>query len=236
MDVNIAYLTYRYRSRTALADISLVIRSGTITGLLGRNGAGKSTLAQLIAGQLPSPHVSVAGEQPWDNPRLAHQLALITPHTPVFDKRPLEATARLWDELRPSFDPALFADITGRLGLTVKDEPRQLSRGMRAGFLTALGIASRAAVTIFDEATDGMDEVTRDIFYQELLADYARHPRTIIMATHLISETQPMMEDVIILSRGRLAETGPVDDVRERHRTGSLPSLREVLAAADGVA
>lgn len=235
MEVKASQLDYAYGSRPALTGIDLTVRSQTITGLLGRNGAGKTTLCSLMAGERPSKDIWVDGENPWENERLAPQICFITPTTPVFDNRPISATVDLWNALRPSFDIECFARLSERFGLQERVKPGQLSRGTHALFLAALGIASRCGLTIFDEATDGMDEVSRGWFYDELLADYAQHPRTIILATHLISEGANLMEDVIVLARGHLAAAGPVDEVRQQFTNGQhLPSLTEVLQAVDG--
>lgn len=235
MEVKASQLTYTYGSRPALQGIDLTVRSNTITGLLGRNGAGKTTLCSLMAGYRKSASIWVDGEHPWENERLAPRICFISPNTPVFDRRPISTTVDLWKTTRPDFDTSCFARLCERFYLDERMRPGQLSRGNHALFLAALGIASRCGLTIFDEATDGMDEVSRGWFYEELLADYAQHPRTVILATHLISEGANLMEDVIILAHGSLAACGPVDEVRENFSAdGRLPSLTEVLKIVDG--
>ena len=92
----------------------------------------------------------------------------------------------------------------------------KLSRGKKAALACVIGLASRAPLTIFDEAYLGMDAPSRSAFYDELLADYMRHPRTIVISTHLIEEVSSIFEQVAIIDRGRLVVQGDTDEIRAR--------------------
>jgi ABC-2 type transport system ATP-binding protein len=69
-------------------------------------------------------------------------------------------------------------------------------------------------VTMFDEPYAGLDAVARQIFYDRLLADYAEHPRTILLSTHLIDEAAGLLERVVVIDRGRIVLTADADDLR----------------------
>jgi ABC-2 type transport system ATP-binding protein len=86
-----------------------------------------------------------------------------------------------------------------------------LSKGKQSTLDVVIGLAARTPVTIFDEAYLGMDAPARSIFYEELIKDYAEHPRCMILSTHLISEVASLMEEVIIIDRGKLLLHKPVD-------------------------
>lgn len=73
---------------------------------------------------------------------------------------------------------------------------------MQSALNVTMGLASRAPITIFDEAYLGMDAPTREIFYKELLADQAERPRTMILSTHLVSEMDYLFDEVIIIDKG----------------------------------
>ena len=91
---------------------------------------------------------------------------------------------------------------------------KKLSRGMRSALGIVIGLAARADVTLFDEPYAGLDAVARQIFYDRLLADYAEHPRTILLSTHLIDEAAGLLERVIVIDRGRVVLTADADDLR----------------------
>ncbi|WP_281536262.1 hypothetical protein [Cryobacterium breve] len=78
-----------------------------------------------------------------------------------------------------------------------------------------LGLASRAPVTLFDEPYLGLDVGARTLFYDVLLRDYGRHPRTILLSTHLIDESESLFDRVVILNAGRVAVDCDRDEARE---------------------
>jgi ABC-2 type transport system ATP-binding protein len=91
-----------------------------------------------------------------------------------------------------------------------------LSRGQKSALGIVVGLASRAPLTMFDESYLGMDAPSRYAFYEELLADYATHPRTIVISTHLIEEVSSLFEEVIIIDEGRLVLHEESDALRGR--------------------
>jgi ABC-2 type transport system ATP-binding protein len=89
-----------------------------------------------------------------------------------------------------------------------------LSRGMRSALGIVIGLAARAEVTLFDEPSAGLDPVARQLFYDRLLAEYADHPRTILLSTHLVDEAAGLLERVIVLESGRIVLDAAADEIR----------------------
>jgi ABC-2 type transport system ATP-binding protein len=87
-----------------------------------------------------------------------------------------------------------------------------------------IGLASRAPLTIFDEPYLGLDAVARQLFYDRLVADYAEHPRTVLLSTHLIEEIGDLLEHVLVLDHGRLLLSEDADTARESAVTVSGPA------------
>jgi ABC-2 type transport system ATP-binding protein len=77
-----------------------------------------------------------------------------------------------------------------------------------------IGLASRAPVTLFDEPYLGLDAVARQLFYDRLIADYAEHPRTVVLSTHLIEEIAPLLEHVLLIDRGRILLDADAESLR----------------------
>ncbi len=100
--------------------------------------------------------------------------------------------------------------------LSPRSRVTQLSTGMRSALGIVVGLATRAPLTIFDESYLGLDAPSRYAFYDELLTDYAEHPRTLIISTHLIEEVASLFEEVVIIDRGRLVLHQEADAVRDR--------------------
>lgn len=227
--VELRGVTRRFGGTTALDDVDLRIRPGTITGLLGRNGSGKTTLASLLAAfrRPTSGQVLVDGEDPWENERVAPGVCLVRESGDVVPDMSLADNLELFAGARPTFDRELAGTLLDTFGLRRKDRPGRLSRGKRSAFGIVLGLASRAPLTVLDEVHLGLDAPSRYAFYDTLLADYVEHPRTIVLSSHLIDEVERLLEDVVVLDAGKVlvhedaetlrtegvAVTGPADAV-----------------------
>ena len=96
-----------------------------------------------------------------------------------------------------------------------------------------IGLAARAPLTFFDEPYLGLDAVARDLFYRRLLADYAEHPRTVVLSTHLIDEVADLIEHVVLIDRGRVVLDEDADELRSRAVVVSGP-VRTVEAFTSG--
>jgi len=233
-------LTKRYGATTALADLDLEIRAGAITGLLGRNGAGKSTLLQLVAGfeRPTSGRVLVDGEDPFDNAVTMAGTQLVREGGDTFTSEPVKDTLEWYRDLRENWDADLAASLVDAFELDTKQKVESLSRGQTSMVGAIVGLAARAPLTIFDETYIGMDAPNRETFYEALLTDYAAHPRTIVISSHLISEVERMFEDVVIIDAGRVLVSGDADDVRSRGLTltGRAAEVERLLGARDVLA
>jgi ABC-2 type transport system ATP-binding protein len=219
-------VSMRLGSHTALTDVTAAIPADTITGLLGRNGAGKTTLMQLLTGhRVPTTgRVRVLGEAPYENDGVLRRLCFIREgqrypdHFRVCDA--LAAAAMLY----PAWDADLAEQLVGDFELPRTRQIRKLSRGMNSAVGIVLGLASRAPVTLFDEPYLGLDAVSRHVFYDRLLADYAEHPRTIVLSTHLIEEISDLLEHVLLIDHGRVLLDTDAETLRESALTVSGPA------------
>ena len=98
--------------------------------------------------------------------------------------------------------------------LPLKRYIKKLSRGQLSAVGVIVGLASRAPLTFFDEPYLGLDAVARQIFYDRLLEDYAEHPRTIVLSTHLIDEVANLLEHLLVIDQGRILLDRDADEVR----------------------
>ena len=96
---------------------------------------------------------------------------------------------------------------------------------MRSALGIVIGLAARAEVTLFDEPYAGLDPVARQLFYDRLLADYAEHPRTVLLSTHLIDEAAGLLERVLVIDRGRVVLDAAADELRGSATSVSGPAI-----------
>jgi ABC-2 type transport system ATP-binding protein len=218
-------VTMRFREQTALDGVSLSIEQDSITGLLGRNGAGKTTLLQLLTGhRLPTRgSVEVFGAAPYENDAVLADIAFIKEgqrYPDAFRVRDALAAAAM---VFPNWDDDLARQLVREFDLPEKRPVKKLSRGMTSAVGIIIGLASRAPLTLFDEPYLGLDAVARRLFYDRLLADYAEHPRTILLSTHLIEEIADLLEHVVLLDHGRIVLDDDTESLRSSAVTVSGP-------------
>lgn len=219
--IEVHNLTKRYKDTLALDAVALQIEKDTIYGLLGRNGAGKTTLMSILTAQnfATSGEVRVFGEHPYENARVLSRICFVRES----QKYPDDATARIaFGAARlffPHWDQQLADRLIDDFQLPMKTPIKKLSRGQLSAVGVIIGLASRAEITFFDEPYLGLDAVARQIFYDRLLEDYAEHPRTVILSSHLIDEVANLIEKVIVIDQGRIILDEDTESVRGRAST-----------------
>ncbi|WP_423462973.1 ATP-binding cassette domain-containing protein [Promicromonospora sp. MS192] len=221
---------------TGLDGASLTIRPGTITGVLGRNGAGKTTMLSLLAAFTRPTSGSVvvgpegAQEDPWENPWVTSGTQLVRESGDLMNDEKVTTSLRYYADMRPGWSAETAERLLDLFEVDVRKRPSALSRGKRSAVGATIGLATRAPLTIFDEVYLGMDAPTRYAFYDELLADYAEHPRTILLSSHLVEEVERLFEDVVVIDRGRVLLAEPAEQMRARgfSLTGSRDAVERI--------
>ena len=231
--ISVAGLARRYRGQVALDDVTFDLEPGSITGMLGRNGAGKTTLLRVIAGHefASAGKVTVLGACPVENDSVLRQMIFVREDQSYPDLRVRQAVQTAsW--FYPNWSHELAGALLEEFNLPLNRKVRKLSRGMRSAVGIVIGLAARAEVTLFDEPYAGLDPVARELFYDRLLADYAEHPRTVLLSTHLIDEAAGLFERVMVLDRGRIALNMAADDLRGAATSVSGPAIAVAEFAA----
>ena len=223
--VVVDHVSRQYRGVTALDDVSVTFAEGSITGLLGRNGAGKSTLMRIITAQEFASFgtVLVHGRNPVEHDDVLRRMTFVKEsqlYPDIRVKRVVEAASWFY----PNWNAELAARLIEDFDLPMKRSVKKLSRGQHSAVGIVIGLAARAEITLFDEPYLGLDAVARQIFYDRLLADYAEHPRTVLLSTHLIDEVANLLEHVVVISQGRIVVDEPADRLRGRAVTVSGPA------------
>jgi len=227
-------VTMRFRSHLALDDVSTVIAQDSITGLLGRNGAGKTTFLQLLTGhRVPtSGRIEVWGSSPYERDDVLQRICFVKEGQRYPDHFRVRDALSAASMVFPSWDADLAASLVRDFDLPAKRPVKKLSRGMTSSVGIIIGLASRAPLTLFDEPYLGLDAVARQLFYDRLLADYAEHPRTVVLSTHLIEEIAALLERVLLIDRGRVVLDADAESLRGSALTVAGPRDRVAAFAA----
>ena len=216
--IEVQNLTKRYKEKRALDNVSLSLDGGAIYGLLGRNGAGKTTLMSILTAQNfeTSGTVKVFGEHPYENARVLGRICFVRESQKYPDDAYPRHAFKAASLFFPHWDQALADELISDFQLPMKQTIKKLSRGQLSAVGVIIGLASRAEITFFDEPYLGLDAVARQIFYDRLVEDYAEHPRTVILSSHLIDEVSNLIEKVIVIDNGAILLNEDTDAVRDR--------------------
>jgi ABC-2 type transport system ATP-binding protein len=198
---------------TVLDDVSFTAVPGRITAFLGPNGAGKSTLLRAILGidRLSSGHATVAGQAVRDHPQPLRVVGALVNPDAVHPRRTVRGhleVAALSNGL-PRSTATRALEFTG-LGAVAEVPTGQLSLGMRQRLGLAVAFLGDPEVVVLDEPHNGLD--TAAIRWLRLvLRSFADAGRTVLIASHLMSELESFADDVVVIDGGRLASAASLD-------------------------
>jgi ABC-2 type transport system ATP-binding protein len=226
--VEVNQVTKSYGSMKALDRISFRLEENQICGLLGRNGAGKTTLMHILTAQLfaSSGDVQLFGEAPYENDAVLRRVCFIKESQQYPRSLKVRDVLALSASFFPNWDPEFALQLANEFGLPLNRRISKLSRGMHSSVGIIIGLASRASLTIFDEPYLGLDAVARGLFYDRLLSDYAEHPRTILLSTHLIDEVSRLLEHVLLIDGGTLLLDEDAEELRSSAFTVTGPKSK----------
>lgn len=210
-------LTKRYGRQQVLDQLSLAITENKMTGLVGRNGAGKTTLLKLISGFIhpTSGDIRVFSENPFNSLRVSANSIFVDDQLSLPPALTLKEILEEAGSFYENWDEVLANGLFDYFSFNPNAYHGNLSKGMKSTFNMIVGLASRCALTIFDEPTTGMDAAVRKDFYRALLKDYIAHPRTIIVSSHHLSEIEDVLEDVLLINDGKVCLHLSVSDLKE---------------------
>lgn len=210
-------LSKDYGSTKALNDLTFAIEENTITGVVGRNGAGKTTLLKIIAGFIKntSGEIYVFDKKPFNNIQVSANMFFADDNMCFPNSLNLLQILKEANKFYTNWDMSLANGLLGYFALNSKQYHNKLSKGQKSTFNMIVALASHCPLTIFDEPTTGMDASVRKDFYRALLKDYINYPRTIILSSHLLSEIEDILENILLIKNGTMILHSSVEEIKE---------------------
>jgi len=215
----------RYGRRQALADCTLAVPAGRVTGLVGPNGAGKTTLLQLAAGLVApdSGTISVLGERPAGTPAQLARVGFVAQDTPVYPGLSVAGHLRMGGWLNPGWDGELAERRIGQLGLDLRQRAGSLSGGQRAQLALTLAAAKRPELLLLDEPVASLDPLARREFLQNLMETVAEQQVSVVLSSHLIADIERVCDYLIVLTGSRVRIAGETEELLASHHRLSGP-------------
>lgn len=226
--ISINNISKRYKDNLALDNISFDFKFGKIYGLLGRNGAGKSTLLNIISNRIfaDSGNITVDGESVVENTKVHNKIYCMS-EANLYPNYKVKAIFKWTNEFYDCFDMDKAINISKQFQLDINKKLKELSTGYNSIFKLIIALSLDIPYVIFDEPVLGLDANHRELFYKILLEDYQDNNRTIIIATHLIEEVANLIEEVIMIDKGKLLLQSSIEDLMMKGYTisGSIADV-----------
>lgn len=200
--IKLTNVTKRYRNASVLKNVTLNIDEPGIYCLLGRNGAGKTTLLKSIAGyqNITEGQIQVDGKEITPS-TLDTGISYIENFAKHFNL-PVRKLLQIASEVNPNYDDEFASEMMERFELDGKKKFHHLSLGMKTMVSSIICLASNKSVILLDEPVLGFDAIMRVEFYEMLTESFQKHPRIIIVSTHIIEEIAKTIQKLIIIDKG----------------------------------
>lgn len=215
--------------QNAVDNMSLSLPKGKIIGLLGPNGSGKTTLIKMITGLLqPTSGRIFLNGNPIGTESKAH-VAYLPDRDYLPKNKSIQAMVDYFEDFYEDFSREKAQDMLQRLGINPQARIRTLSKGTKEKVQLIMVMSRNADIYLLDEPIAGVDPAARNYILQTIINNY-NPESTVIISTHLISDVEPVLDEVVFLRYGKLVLYTSVDLIREKKGKSVDAYFREVFA------
>jgi len=221
-------LTKKYGSKEALCGIDLTLESGKIIGLLGPNRSGKTTFIKILCGLLTptSGEVTIADNK--IGPKTKAIVSYLPERTYIPNWMKVSDILEYFQDFYKDFRREVAEDMLRRLNISPDQKMKTLSKGTKEKVQLVLVMSRDAKLFLLDEPIAGVDPAARDYILDTIISNY-NPDASIIISTHLISDIENVLDDVVMIEYGHIKLHGSVDSLREEKGMSIDQIFREVF-------
>lgn len=211
--LEIKNLTKKYFNKTALDNVSINIEKGKIYGLLGPNGSGKTTLMKVIAGL----HNKTSGEVLIKGNQLSYKTKKDVVFMPTEDYfyqwMKAKTLVKFYCDMYEDFNREKAIELIKELDINEDNKVSELSTGLKSRLKVALSFSREADIYMFDEPLNGIDPISREKILN-LITNSFNKEKTILVSSHLVSELETCLDEIIFLKNGIIELQGNAEKTR----------------------
>ena len=214
-------VTKKFGSVTALDGISLEVRQGEIYGFIGPNGAGKTTTIRILLGIIKanSGSAQIFGMDAWrDAVEIHKRIAYVPGEVSLWPNLTGGEVIDLFVKLRGDYNKPRRDELIERFDLDPTKKCGTHSKGNRQKVALIAAFAADADLYILDEPTSGLDPLM-ELVFQECVREAKAAGKSVLLSSHILSEVEKLCDRVSIIRRGRIIESGSLDELRHLTRT-----------------
>jgi len=223
--IEIKKLSRKFGPKKALDDVSLVIPTGGVFGLIGANGAGKTTLIKHLLGShfAQSGSVSVFGVDPVCEPvQVLSEIGYVSEDRDLPGWMRVQEIIDFTKAFYKKWDSNYAKELVDLFELKPKQRISTLSRGQTARICLLLALAHRPRLLILDEPSSGLDTLIRRDILTAIIRTTAEEGRTVLFSSHLLDEVERLADHVAILHQGRILLQDSLESILESFRRVTL--------------
>ena len=216
--LEIKNLNKKYDDKYALKDINLKLSGGKIIGLLGKNGAGKTTLIKLINDLL----TPTSGEILINGNKIGVETKKVISYLPertyLNKQMKVSEVLEYFKDFYDNFDIEKAKKLLKDLDLDINQKLSKMSKGMQEKVQLVLVMSRNADLYILDEPLGGVDPATRDYILDTILSNF-KDNASVIISTHLISDIERILDEVIFIDKGKIVLQSDADKLRNKEKS-----------------
>ena len=217
-----------FGSLKAIDNINLDIEEGKIVGLLGPNGAGKTTLLKMMNGLLQPDNGEIRICEMKPGVRTKRLVSYLPDRMYFADWMKVGDIVELFEDFYTDFNKTKSTEMCRVLGLDSNQIIKTLSKGTKEKMQLMLVMSREARLYLLDEPIGGVDPATRDFILKTIITNYAEHS-SVLISTHLISDVEQILDEVIFLQKGRIILQDTVDNIREKNKMSVDALFRDMF-------
>ena len=215
--LEIKKLNKSFDNKEILKNINLKIKHGRIIGLLGKNGAGKTTIIKLINDLL----TPTSGEILVNGKKIGVETKKIISYLPertyLNKQMKVSEVLSFFNDFYYNFDIEKAKKLLIDLDLDINQNLSKMSKGMQEKVQLVLVMSRNADLYILDEPLGGVDPATRDYILDTILSNFSENA-SVIISTHLISDIERILDDVIFIDKGKIILQEDADKLRNKEK------------------
>ena len=213
--LEIKNLNKSYDNKEILKDINFSISKGKIIGLLGKNGAGKSTLIKLINDLLTPTNGEILIKGQKIGVETKKVISYLPERTYLNKEMTVSEVIRYFEDFYYNFDSEKAKKLLKDLDLDINQKLAKMSKGMQEKVGLVLVMSRNADLYVLDEPLGGVDPATRDYILDTILSNFNENA-SIIISTHLISDIEKILDEVIFIDKGQIVLQSDADKLRNK--------------------
>lgn len=208
-------LNKSFDNKEILKDINLSIQSGKIIGLLGKNGVGKTTLIKLINDLLTptSGEILIKGQKIGVETKKV--ISYLPERTYLNKQMKVSEVISYFGDFYDNFDSEKAKKLLKDLDLDINQKLTKMSKGMQEKVQLVLVMSRNADLYVLDEPLGGVDPATRDYILDTILSNFNENA-SVIISTHLISDIEKILDEVIFIDKGQIVLQSDADKLRNK--------------------